>query len=93
MIVGCSALRRTYRDRLLAGAGGPLRFVHLSGSRELISGRIAARTGHHMPTCLLVSQFAALEPPDPDEALSIDIDQPLAALINAIVPHLQGGCP
>ena len=93
VIVGCSALRRTYLDRLLAGAGRRPRFVHLAGSRELISGRIAARTGHHMPTCLLVSQFAALEPPDPDEALSNGINQPLAALMDAILPHLQGGCP
>jgi gluconokinase len=90
VIVGCSALRRTYRDRLRAGAGGPVRFIFLTGSRDLIASRMAARKGHYMPTSLLESQFAALEPPGPDEALSIDIDQPLPDLINAILPHLQG---
>ncbi len=30
VIVGCSALRRAYRDRLRNGAGAPVRFVHLA---------------------------------------------------------------
>ncbi len=90
VIVGCSALRRAYRDRLRAGAGGEVRFVHLTGRRDLIAARMAARRGHYMPASLLDSQFAALEPPGPDEALSIDIDRPLPDLIDAILPHLQG---
>ncbi len=81
VIVGCSALRRTYRDRLRAGAAGPVTFVHLTGCRDLIAQRMSARSGHYMPLSLLDSQLAALEPPGPDEALTIDIDQPLAAII------------
>ncbi|WP_431298629.1 gluconokinase [Tabrizicola sp. BL-A-41-H6] len=88
VIVGCSALRRTYRDRLRAGAGGPIRFIHLTGSRNVIAGRMAARTGHYMPPSLLDSQFAALEVPGPDEALAIDIDQPLDAIITAAAEGL-----
>jgi gluconokinase len=83
VMVGCSALRRAYRDRLRAGAGGPVRFIHLTGNRDVIAGRMAARTGHYMPSSLLDSQFAALEVPGPDEALSIDIDQPLDVIIAA----------
>lgn len=90
VIVGCSALRLAYRDRLRAGAGGPVRFIHLTGSPDLIARRMAARTGHYMPASLLDSQFAALEPPGPDEALSIGIDQPLGAMVDAIADHLQG---
>ncbi|MFM2389005.1 MAG: hypothetical protein RLZZ437_560 [Pseudomonadota bacterium] len=81
VIVGCSALRRAYRDRLRAGAGGPVQFVHLAGSRDLIAARMAARKGHYMPPSLLDSQFAALEPPGPDEALTIDIDRPVPQII------------
>ncbi len=88
VIVGCSALRRAYRDRLRAGAGGTVHFIHLSGSRDVISGRMAARTGHYMPTSLMDSQFAALEAPGPDEALAIDIDQPLDAIITAAAEGL-----
>lgn len=90
VIVGCSALRRAYRDRLRAGAGGPLRLIHLTGDRDLIAGRMSGRTGHYMPPSLLDSQFAALEPPGPAEALTIDIDQPLSAIISAAA---EGVCP
>jgi gluconokinase len=90
VIVGCSALRRIYRDRLRAAAAGQVQFIHLAGDRDLIAARMAARTGHYMPPSLLDSQFAALEAPDPDEALSINIDRPLPALIAAIAAHLQG---
>jgi gluconokinase len=83
VVVGCSALRCAYRDRLRAQAGGPVRFIHLTGSREVIATRMAARSGHYMPPSLLDSQFAALESPGRDEALSIDIDQPLDAIIAA----------
>ena len=89
IILGCSALKRAYRDRIRAGAGGPVTFVHLSGSRELIASRMAARTGHYMPTSLLDSQFAALEPPGPDEAITVDIDRPLEAIADAIVTALE----
>ena len=88
ILVGCSALKRAYRDRIRAGASGPVQFVYLSGSRELISSRMAARTGHYMPTSLLDSQFAALEAPGPLEALTVDIDQPLPAIVNAILSQI-----
>jgi gluconokinase len=93
VLVGCSALKRTYRDRIRAGAGGPVTFVHLSGSRALIAARMAARTGHYMPTTLLDSQFAALEPPGPDEAITVDIDQSLQAIVAQIGAQLKGTLP
>lgn len=89
ILVGCSALKRAYRDRIRVGAGGPVTFVHLSGSRDLIASRMAARTGHYMPTSLLDSQFAALEPPGPDEAITVDIDQTLTAITDAILTALE----
>lgn len=90
VIVGCSALRRVYRDRIRAGAGGPVRFVHLAGDRDLIAARMAARRGHYMPVALLDSQFATLEPPGPDEALTVSIAQPLEALVETILAALDG---
>lgn len=89
VIVGCSALRRAYRDRIRAGAGGTVRFVHLSGSREVIAARMSARKGHYMPTSLLDSQFATLEPPGADEAVTVDIDQPLDSVVAAILSGLD----
>jgi gluconokinase len=91
VIVGCSALRRSYRDRIRARAGGPVRFVHLSGSRDVIAARMAARTGHYMPPSLLDSQFATLEPPCPDEALTVDITAARSTVVDTILADITGG--
>ncbi len=66
-VVSCSALKRVYRDRLRAAAPG-LVFVHLSGSRELITERQSAREGHFMPASLIASQFETLEELGADES-------------------------
>ncbi|MGW0944659.1 gluconokinase [Streptomyces sp. NPDC002623] len=66
-VVSCSALKRSYRDRLRASAPGVV-FVHLAGDRALIEDRMAHRQGHFMPTALLDSQFATLQPLQADEA-------------------------
>ena len=85
LILGCSALKRSYRDHIRREAGAPVTFVHLSGSQALISARMAARSGHFMPTTLIQSQFAALEPPTAEEkAITVDIDVSLGAVVEQI---------
>ncbi|GHF21746.1 gluconokinase [Streptomyces griseoluteus] len=72
-VVSSSALKRSYRDRLRAEAPGVV-FVHLTGSRELIESRMSQRQGHFMPTALLDSQFATLQPLQADEAgVAVDV--------------------
>src|SRR5512133_2467077 len=63
-IVTCSALKRSYRDRL---RGPNVIFVFLNGSRAVIEARMASRKHHFMTIALLDSQLAALEPPGTDE--------------------------
>lgn len=63
-IITCSALKRSYRDRL---AGNSVVFVHLTASKVLIGQRLTARMDHYMPATLLDSQIATLEPPEADE--------------------------
>jgi gluconokinase len=90
-IIGCSALKRVYRAHITQTTGGSVTFIHLAGTPEVIKARMSARQGHFMPTGLLASQFAALEPPEADEnAFSVDIDRPLAAIVDAIVAQLGG---
>jgi gluconokinase len=92
IVVGCSALKRTYRDRIRRHAGGPVTFVHLSGSRELIGERMRARQGHFMPPSLLDSQFATLEPPLADEdAIVVDIAKPLDETVEMLARSLGKG--
>ncbi|BAU82165.1 gluconokinase [Streptomyces laurentii] len=72
-VVSSSALKRIYRDRLRAAAPGVV-FLHLTGDRELIERRMRARQGHFMPTALLDSQFATLQPLREDEAgVAVDV--------------------
>lgn len=88
-IVGCSALKRVYRDRLRAATSEPLMFLHLEGSRSLIAERMKAREGHFMPASLLDSQFAALEALQPDElGLAVNIDGSTADIVNQIASTL-----
>lgn len=71
-IMACSALRRSYRDRLRQDA--PLTaFVLLRATRELLSERLAGRTGHFMTEQLLDSQLATLDDPEDDEVV-IEVD-------------------
>lgn len=87
LVVSCSALKRIYRDQL-RGAGRVL-FVYLKIDYEEALRRVSARKGHYMPSSLVESQFATLEPPAQDE-LSIELDAraPLTANIKKTVDFL-----
>ena len=65
-IVTCSALKRSYRD-LLVGAHGRVFFIHLVADEEALRERMEHREGHFMPSALLPSQFADIEPLADDE--------------------------
>lgn len=67
LVIACSALRRSYRD-IIRSAAPSVRFIALTGSRELIAARMRARRDHFMPTSLLDSQLAAFEALEPGEA-------------------------
>jgi carbohydrate kinase (thermoresistant glucokinase family) len=90
LIVACSALRRSYRDRIRRQAPG-VRFIFLDGPFELIAQRVAQRTGHYMPATLLESQFSTLERPDAQEAdvVRLSIDRPVQELTEAAVAALH----
>ena len=91
LLIGCSALKHAYRDRIRAAAGDVV-FIHLAGSRAVIENRMAARTGHFMPVALLDSQFAAFEPLLVDEkGIEVDIDQPFSAVVATALNELRGG--
>ena len=89
VVLASSALKRSYRDRLRRGAPD-LRLVYLKGDKELIRGRMQARTQHFMPPGLLDSQFAALEEPGPDESpVVIDVTPPLEILMGQLPRFAQ----
>ncbi|MEZ0579094.1 gluconokinase [Nocardioides sp. MH1] len=80
-VIACSALRRTYRERILTAAPST-RFVWLTAPAELIAERLATRSHAFMPATLLESQLATLEPLDPDEpGVAVDASAPLADVV------------
>lgn len=87
-VLGCSALKPVYRDRLRADdTDKEIAFVLLDGSRELITARMAARKGHFMPLSLLESQLATLQP-TPD-LVRVSIDATPEEIVTRIVEHFD----
>jgi gluconokinase len=76
-VLTCSALKRSYRERLRAALPG-LRFVHLELDRDEAHRRVAQRAGgHYFKAGLVDSQFEALESPR-DEAGVLTVDATLS---------------
>jgi gluconokinase len=86
-VIACSALKESYRRRLLAGID-QVRVVHLRGAKALIASRLAERKHRYMPASLLDSQFATLEAPA--GALSIDVAADPESCAAAIVDAIRG---
>jgi gluconokinase len=83
VVAACSALKRSYRDRLRGHCPGIV-FIHLDVDPQTARERVGRRAGHFMPPSLVESQFASLEPPSPDEvALTLDGRLPAADLVEA----------
>lgn len=90
VLVGCSALKRSYRDKIRDEAGADVTFVHLAGTMAVIEARMATRKNHFMPASLVPSQFAALEPLAQDEkSVTVNIDQSLHSLVEDIAAWLS----
>ncbi|WP_312676635.1 gluconokinase [Microbacterium sp.] len=86
-VVACSALRRTYRDRIRSLAPGTV-FVELVVTPTQLRKRVSRRD-HFMPASLIDSQLDTLEPLASDEAgfrVANDADLPsVVARITALV--------
>ena len=61
-VLTCSALKRSYRERLRARVPG-LKFVFIEIDRAEAVERVAARSAHMFPPSLVANQFATLESP------------------------------
>ena len=84
-VASCSALKKTYRDRLATAVVAPTSFVLLNVGREELQTRLQTRSDHFMPATLLESQLALLERPTPEEAaLVVDANSHPTALCKTI---------
>jgi gluconokinase len=92
-VIACSALKRSYRDQLLAGRP-ELRMIFLEViSRDALAARLRGRHGHFFRPELLDSQLAAVEPPLPAErVIVVDDDNPPAEVVREIIQRLGLEC-
>ena len=88
-VATCSALKRSYRDVLRYTVGSGLRFVHLTGPREVLERRMGAREGHFMPAAMLDSQLATLEPPRREDARDFSIENEPDVIAREAMAWLQ----
>ena len=84
LVVGCSALRESYR-RILAD-GVQITWVYLRGPTDLIRRRLEQRVGHFFQADLLTSQMETLE--EPSDAIAVDVAMTPAVIVRRIIAHL-----
>ena len=90
VVIGCSALKKKYRDMIRAEVPEPVHFLHLDAPKDVLARRVAGRAGHFMPTSLLDSQFATLERLDKDEwGGEIDIAQAYPHVISQAETYVK----
>lgn len=88
MVLACSALKQSYRDRLIHAVLDST-FVYLRADPAVLRERLDARHEHYMPAALLASQLADLE--EPSDALVIDATQDPDAAVEEIIARLKIG--
>lgn len=90
LVLTCSALKRSYRERLRQACPA-LRFVFLDISAEHARVRVSARAAEHFfSTTLVDSQFATLESPIGESGvLHVDATAPAEQLCQQVVAWLD----
>nr|WP_308227259.1 gluconokinase [Providencia vermicola] len=97
-LVVCSALKKSYRDRLREGNKN-LYFIYLKGDAELIAERLKVRKGHFFKPEMLISQFQALQEPTLEEQdvhvidIRPSLDEVIENTCTAIHQIVSGGNP
>lgn len=91
LVVACSALKRVYRDAILASAPTTT-FLMLDVPRSALAKRMARRDDHFMPAAQLDSQLTALEPLAADEpgatiAAASDVTTIVAKALDVVRSH------
>lgn len=84
--ITCSALKAKYREQLQI-SDKRVRFVYLTGPRNLIEERLKNRRGHFMPSALFDSQFAILE--SPADALTFSCEKSSEEIVTELIQILD----
>lgn len=87
-VIGCSALKRSYRDVLRKA--GEVRFAYLHLTRDEAQRRVSSRAGHFFSDTLVASQFDTLEDPSAEsDVIVLDATQVTVQLVGHALAMLQ----
>jgi len=84
-VLGCSALKQSYRDTLSAGLD--VRIVYLKGTYEEMRAHILARHGHFAGEGILAGQFRDLE--EPQNAIVVSVALAPDQIVQTILRELR----
>lgn len=82
VVMACSALKASYRDRLIEGVESVI-FIYLKADEDVLARRLAQRTNHFMPANLLYTQLDILE--EPTGAFELDASLSPTQLVSDII--------
>jgi ACS family tartrate transporter-like MFS transporter len=85
IVLACSALKQSYRQRLAENL--PVEVVYLKGSPVFIGERLRQRRGHFAGTPILAGQFADLE--EPRDVFTISVELPSEEIARKIFKHFS----
>ncbi|MEL7496469.1 MAG: gluconokinase [Planctomycetota bacterium] len=85
LFLACSALKVKYRD-VLRNGDPELKFIWLTGNREVLLERLKGREDHFMPPELLDSQLSTLE--EPQNALVVDVESDENSIVDFCLEQL-----
>ena len=85
VVLACSALKKSYRERLQINSG--VKLVYLKGAYDLLRERLHLRKGHYATEQLLASQFADLE--EPTDAITVDVARAPEEIVAGIRRQLK----
>lgn len=86
-VIACSALKESYRRRLLEGTQGT-RIVFLRARPAVLERRLRQRRGHFFDAALLSSQLAALEEPAA-ATIVVDAEADVESVVAAVLAALE----
>ena len=84
-VLGCSALKQSYRDELSKNVD--LKTIYLKGSYDLLAERIHERQHHFAGESILAGQFADLEVPG--DAMVLDVRKTPEELVSEAIARLN----
>ncbi|MCV9389123.1 decarboxylating NADP(+)-dependent phosphogluconate dehydrogenase [Reichenbachiella ulvae] len=86
LVLACSALKEKYR-KILSSGDQKIHWVHLAGTKEVLTERLQQRKQHFFNPALLDSQLATLE--KPKYGIEVNVEDSPEEIINTVLESMS----